>query len=285
MRSEKKYKVMKALNNNVILAQELSEKKEMILIGKGIGYGKKESKIVSISDDQVEKRFFKFNSKTKEKYLQLLEELEGEVIGVCEEIISIAESRLGALDQYVHVVLTDHVGFAIERLKNGIEITNPFLYEIKSLYDEEFRIGKIGQKLIKDRMNIEIPDEEAGFIALHIHSAREKKNIKETVKNTRLISEIIEKIKVRLNVELKPDELAYHRLLNHVKASIKRLETNRCIENPLIDTIKKDMKGSFNIAKEIGMHIKKNKNMEVPEGELGYLSIHIERLKRVSKIT
>ena len=53
----------------------------------------------------------------------------------------------------------------------------------KNFYSEEFDIGLYGLKLINDRFNISMPEDEAGFIALHIASIRTNDNIQQTYKS------------------------------------------------------------------------------------------------------
>lgn len=59
-----------------------------------------------------------------------------------EEIISYAEEKLGIkLNEHIHISLTDHLSFAIERSQKGINIKNKLINEIRLLYHEEFDIG------------------------------------------------------------------------------------------------------------------------------------------------
>ncbi len=54
---------------------------------------------------------------------------------MAEEIISYAEQQLSAtLSHHVHIALSDHLSFAVERIARGISIQNKLLNEIKSLY-------------------------------------------------------------------------------------------------------------------------------------------------------
>ena len=53
-----------------------------------------------------------------------------------------------------------------------IVIRNELLEPIRALYLEEFAIGMWAQKLIKTKLNIDIPEDEVGYIALHLRTAR-----------------------------------------------------------------------------------------------------------------
>ncbi|SCX90639.1 PRD domain-containing protein [Alkaliphilus peptidifermentans] len=279
MINKKKYEIIKVLNNNVILALEPKKRQEMILVGKGIGFGRKDKTVISLSNDDLEKSFIAYDEKTKNQYFQLIDQIDSKVMGISEEIIAEAEEALGKLNSHIHIVLTDHIGFALDRIKMGMEISNPFIYEIKTLYDEEFRVGIKAAELIRDSLQIDICEDEIGFIALHLHSARQNKKITETVKNTRLLKELIQIIQDELSITLDIKDSMYIRLINHLKLVINRLEEKSYIDNPLLGDIKKQFSESFNIAYKIGAHISNIKNITVPDNELGYMTIHIEKLR------
>ncbi|MFT9495603.1 PRD domain-containing protein [Anaerosolibacter sp.] len=273
------YQIIKILNNNVILALEKESHQEMILVSKGIGFGKKENMVIHLTDEKIEKKFLAFDEKMKKEYFQLMNQIDGKVIGVSEEIIAKAEEALGKLNPHIHIVLTDHIGFALERMQMGMEINNPFLYEIKMLYEEEFAMGQIAAALIHKNLNIDICEGEIGFIALHLHSARQNKNISETMKNTRLLKELIEIIQTEITIPIGEHGLTYMRLMNHLKGMITRLEEGKFIENPFLKDLKKQFKESFKFAQKLGRYIQESKGAALPESELGYMAIHIERIK------
>lgn len=271
------------MNNNVILAVELQSHLEVVLIGKGLGFGKKDKMVVDIEKSKIEKEFHTFDKKIKEDYFTLLQQLDEDVISACEEVITIAEQKIGKLNERIHIVLTDHIGFALDRLKVGMEINNPFLFEIKTLYPQEFEVGRRAAEIIYQRLKTKISESEMGFIALHLHSARQNKSISETVKDTRLLKETVEIVEKALKYKINPEDLAYHRLINHLRLAINRMEEEKHIENPLLDTIKQKFSFSFEIAKKIALHINQYKNIKISEDELGYMAIHIERIRELIK--
>lgn len=165
----------------------------------------------------------------------------------------------------------------------GFEIGNPFIYEIKALYIDEFRIGERAAALIKDRLEVEIPESEIGFIALHIHAARQNKKVGETIKDTKLLMDLVNIIEKELSVDIHNTGLTYSRLINHLRASISRMEEHKYIKNPLLDTIKEQFKESYKIASKLGEYIEKTKEIYVSDDELGYLALHIERIKEIKK--
>ena len=92
------------------------------------------------------------------------------------------------LNEHIHVALADHIGFTLERLQSGLEITNPFLEEIKALYPKEYKLASRAAIMIEEKFKVYIPQGEKGFIAMHIHSAMVNRELSKTVKNTSMIN-------------------------------------------------------------------------------------------------
>ncbi|WP_105619148.1 PRD domain-containing protein [Vallitalea okinawensis] len=279
MKQENSYQIIKVLNNNVVLAKRLRDHQEMILIGKGVGFGKKATKVTTINEDKVEKTYCNFEEKFKEEYLRLVNAMDRKVIGVVEEFILLAGKELGQLDDHIHIALTDHIGFAIERLKQGLVINNPFLYEIKAMYKNEFAIALKGKALLYKRLNIMIPDDEVGFIAMHLHSGRQSKDIKYTIKDTRLLKAILELIQMEVGYDLDKNLMMYTRLVTHLKQTITRSEKKKEIINPLLDDIKVKLNEAYRIAEKVAKLIEEEKEITVSKDEVGFLALHIERLR------
>ncbi len=277
------YKIIKVLNNNVLLAYHSDSKEEMVLVGKGIGFGRSENTVTAISSDKIEKAYHAYDSKTREHYISLIQQLDRDVLGISAEIISNAENLLGPLNQHIHVALTDHIGFAMERIKMGIEINNPFLFEIKTLYPEEYRTGEIAAKMLHQALGVEINSAEIGFLTLHFHSARQNRKVSETVKSTRILKELVGIIHESLPYPLAADSLMYARLITHLKTVLNRLEEHKYIQNILLDTIKEKFPASFAIAEKLGRFIEESLQEKVTEDELGFMALHIERIRDAHK--
>lgn len=202
-------------------------------------------------------------------------------MGLCQEIILMAEKEIGELSDNIHIVLTDHIGFAMERLRQNIEIANPFLHEIKILYTDEYKLGMKAIQLINSEIDVTLSEEEAAFIALHLLSARKNREVKKTLRNTRVIKEIVDLLESEIGFDIVEDALTYRRLLTHIRAGIDRIENGIRLENPLLKTIKSEFKGSWKLASQAKSIIEKQLELEVTDDEVGYLAIHIDRLKRL----
>ena len=161
--------VTKVFNNNIILVN--SEDHEKILFAKGIGFGKKPGYVIP-KGIKVDKIFTIADSDNIENLNTMIEKVDNDFFVVCEEAIyEISEKINQELNESIHIGLIDHLYFAVKRLKNNEEIENPFLVEIETLYSKEYMLADMVAKKVGAYCNVDIPDGEIAFIALHIHSA------------------------------------------------------------------------------------------------------------------
>ena len=270
------YKIIKILSNNVIVTEK--DNKLFVLIGKGIGFGRKKGDIIS-EEKNIENKFIQINDKEKNGYENILTSVDEKTIALTEEVIALASERLSEeLNSHIHVALADHINFAIKRTKEGIDIVNPFLYEIKTLYPTEYSIGEKALELIKEKLGINLPESEIGFIALHIYSARVNTDVSDSLKNTRIVKEVVNFISEKLNISIDEKSLEYSRLISHLRYAIYRIENNKNLENMFLPSVKKQLKKEFKISKEVCNFIAEKLDKEIPEDEIGYIAVHIHRL-------
>lgn len=100
------YIIEKVLNSSVVLAQNRNE--EVIILGKGIGYGKKRGEIVT--EDQVS-RVFRSESATELE--KMLADVDPKVVDVSTRIVTLVEARFPDTAQNLLVSLIDHISFLL----------------------------------------------------------------------------------------------------------------------------------------------------------------------------
>lgn len=270
-------KITKILNNNAVVV--LDNKREKIAVGSGIAFNKKRNDIVNL--DRIEKVFV---MRENDKLQQLLSRIPEEHFTISEEIITYAEEYIGGkLNERIHIVLTDHVSFAIERLKDGIQLNNKLLHEIKILYRREFEIGLWAIQHIKDRCQVEMPEDEAAYIALHIHTMKlQGGDLHQTLRQTTIIRDMVQLIQKKLNIHLEENDISYHRLITHLRFALTRMNHYELhtMDEEMLVMIKKKFPFSYNCAVEVAKELKKLHGIELPNHELGYIAVHIERLQK-----
>ena len=218
-----------------------------------------------------------------EKFQELLRTLPEEHIDIAEEIISYAEGQLQApLNNHIHIALTDHLSFAIERIQQGYQIQNKLLNEIKVLYKKEYQIGLWAKQLIRDRLGIDIPDDEVAHIALHIHTAKmDAASMNKTLQQTTLIREMIDLMKQKLHVHIDEEGISYQRLVTHLRFALNRIENGELfhsMDDDMLALIQTKYEKEFACAVAMAEYAKKEYGIEFPVTELAYITLHIQRL-------
>lgn len=274
------YKVLKSLSSNVVVSEK--DNNVYVLFGKGIGFGKKPGELIS-KESTIEQKFIKIDDSEKDNYVEILNNVEGKIIAVTEEIISLAEDILNEkLTSRIHVGLADHISFTIKRMEMGIDIVNPFLNEIQTLYPKEYSIAEKGSKLIKEKLNLVLPESEIGFVTLHIYSARVNKDVAQSLKHTKIIKEVMQYIQEIIGINTNQNSMEYARLVSHLRYALDRIENNKVLKNVMLGPIKATMSEEFEISKKVFKFISEKLSKEVCEDEIGYMSLHIHRLKQSS---
>ncbi|HAS74183.1 MAG TPA: hypothetical protein DCS67_08580, partial [Clostridiales bacterium UBA8960] len=79
-----------------------------------------------------------------------------------------------ANDDQLLVGLVSHLRPAISRIKMALEIRNPLLEKIKEMYPEIFSMSRVVSTVIEEKYDIELPDGEIGYIAMHFGASIER---------------------------------------------------------------------------------------------------------------
>lgn len=273
--------IKKILNNSVVITLDANNK-EIIVMGKGIAYGRKPGE--QIDERQITKRFILSSMAYPQRILELLSETPPECIEIIDNIIQYAKATFAIeLHETLYISIVDHIRVSIERYQEGIELTNKLLWEIKHFYKNEFAIGQYALGLIAQHFNITLREDEAGFIALHIVSAETHDDIQQTYKITHFIQNITHIIKYYFNLEYDAESLDYYRLITHLRFFAKRLlnqaeNHNSTLNNDLLDLIKEKYQEAYRCSHKIKTYLIEKYNYNLDSDEILYLTIHIAKI-------
>ncbi len=274
--------IEKVINNNIISAYEKSGA-EVIVMGRGIGFKKKQGEVVPA--DQISK-IFRIKSRTlAEQFKELLANMPLERVRISDEIISHAKNHLKLkLNQSIYVTLTDHINFAIERVSQGIEPQNALLWEIKRFYPQEFQLGIYALELIQDRLDILLPEDEAGFIALHFVNAEYGTDIRDAVKFPDQMQAIVDIVERDLGILLDESSLHYERFMTHIKFLIQRIYRKELLsseDRELSLLMQRKYPREYQCSVKVAEYIMQATGSRLSEEEIMYLSVHIRRVSTI----
>lgn len=208
-------KIEKVFNNNVVQILGINNE-EIIVMGKGLGFQKKPGD--EVNQDLIEKRFILQNTDTDMvgELSRVYVDLDSEEIDLVLEIIHQGQEKLGqTFDISLYIALADHLHYTIQRTREGLTLQNPLAWEVRKFYPEEFQLGKDTIELVKERMTLQLADDEASSIALHFINAQKDGGLLE--KNrliSKIISDILEIVRLHFGEVRDEESISYNRF-NH----------------------------------------------------------------------
>lgn len=272
--------IKKVLNSSVVLAQEASGE-EFILLGKGIGYGRKAGEPIERQpDDRV---FLPLTNPDAQPMLELFSTIPPEYLELTQEIVGDAEQSLGVkLSVHIYLMLTDHLHFAVQRQIGGLVVTNRIFWEIKHFYRQEYEIGQRGLVRIREKLGIKLPDEEAGNIAFHIVNARQDPQAGyDAMRAAQLIGELLHIVTYSMNCVVREDSIHYTRFVNHLQFFAERFFSGKMMDSTddfLFQQISQNYPAATACAEKMRTFILRKYETFLPNEETAYLALHVARL-------
>ena len=271
--------VEKVINNNIVSAYDETGR-EVVVMGRGIGFGVRAGAV--IDNSKIEKVFRIKSQGVAEQFKELLANMPLEHAQISNDIISYAKSTLKLkLNQSIYVTLTDHINFAIERYQKGINLENALLWEIKRFYPQEYGLGRYAIDLIRERLHVSLPEDEAGFIALHFVNAEYGTDIRDALHFPNQMKDILDIVTRELGIRLDEGSLHYERFITHVKFLLQRVYRKELLpdeESELAEMMKKKYQKEYACSEKIADYIEEAAGCRMSAEEIMYLSIHIRRI-------
>lgn len=272
-------KVVKVFNNNVV-AVKLSDETEAIVTGSGVGFKKKPYDEINIGRIQ---NVYMIEKEKRNKLYRLLENTSYEYIEIAEEILEKVKKELyPSINDLGLFGLVDHISFAIERARNNIELPNLILKETKLLYKKEYEIALWALSLIYKKTGVVLPEDEAGYIVIHILNASGVSTKDDALNTIDMIKEVVKILEEEFQVHINEDDFEYYRLVMHLKCIVKRIIDNKKSNfdniEKLYDSLINEDEKIKNCIEKIDKYIERYYKLTLDKSEKVYLAIHINRI-------
>lgn len=278
--------IKRILTNNAVVIDDENQQ-EKIVCGKGIAFKKRPG--MEIDEKSINQTFILEGGGEYSRFEQLLKDVPLEYLELSSEIINMAKLEFAKkFKDNVIITLSDHLYVAIKRCREGMTISNPLLWDIKNFYEIEYDIGLRALELIKNKFHIQLPNDEAGFIALHIVNVElDEDNMDHIFQVTKVIQEIMTIVKYHFHAEFDTSNVYYYRFITHLKFFALRLlkdnQFNEDEENELLDVVKDKYCTSYECVLKIKDFLEKKYNYTLQEDEIVYLTIHVHRVVHKTK--
>lgn len=270
------YRIKKVLNHNTVIAISEIEHHECLIMGKGIGFGKKVSERV---ETRPEDRVYSLKEYTERgDAREIVQSVAPEFLEIANEVLNEAEKIFGRIDRNVLFPLADHIAFAVQRIQNHEQISNPLTEDIRVLFHMEYKAAEKIRPLLMTRMGIRIDDDEVGYVALHIHSAIDDEKVSQAMQMARAVRECISLVEQTVGKSIDVASLSYNRLMNHIRYMVARAMSGEKLKVNMNDYMKIKFPEAFQMAESVCRKVGHSLGCEMEEVEIGYLAMHIERV-------
>lgn len=271
--------IKRILTNNAVVIDDENQQ-EKIVCGKGIAFKKRPG--MEIDEMSINQTFILEGGGEYSRFEQLLKDVPLEYLELSSEIINMAKLEFAKkFKDNVIITLSDHLYVAIKRCREGMTISNPLLWDIKNFYEIEYDIGLRALELIKNKFHIQLPNDEAGFIALHIVNGQLDEDVHDMYEITKIMQEIENIVRYHFKIEFNEESAYYYRFITHLKFFAQRLVEHKKQnkqEDDLLEVVQVKYVNAYQCVEKIAMYIKNQYNYELYDEEKLYLTIHIHRV-------
>lgn len=272
--------IQKILNNNVVITTD-QKNNEIVAMGRGLAFQKKIGD--EIAEEAIDKTYHLANSDLFHKFQELLVDVPITYVEIANDIIDEAKVTLkNPLNDSLYISITDHLYAAIQRVKEGVRVRNLLLWDVKRFFPDEFSVGVSAVKKIKEQFGIDLGEDEAGNIALHLVNAQTESDNEDAYMMAELMQEIIQITSYYFKVQLDEESVYFYRFTTHLRFFASRIMSHRQLtdetDDELLLIIQKKYQNAYQCVERIADFISKKYHYEMSNDEKLYLTIHIARL-------
>lgn len=270
------YRMTKILNHNSFMGIESKNDQECLIMGKGVAFGKKVGQTVSVTGDARVYSLKELTDRGEAK--DIIKSVSPLCLELANEVLDQAEEEFGKVDRSILFTMADHLDFAVRRIQNGEQISNPLTDDIRIMFYKEYKVAGCIRDLLKEKLGIRIDEHEIGYIALHVHAAIVDENVSQAMEIARTVRECICMVEEETGKSIDVMSLSYNRLMNHVRYMVARAIHGEKLKMSLNDYMSVKFPGPYMTAEKICRKMEKSLKLPIPDIEIGYLAMHLERM-------
>lgn len=275
-------RIKKILNNNAFITRNKNHQ-EIIVIGKSIAYGKHFND--EIDDNKIYKTFVPISKGDRKLILDMVNEIPVSFFQIAKKIVDKAnEDGQIKLTDSVYIALTDHISSSVDRAREELFLTNQFLWEIRSYYPKEYDLGVWALNLIDRECHVRLPEDEAGFIAIHIISGELGNRLDDFKEVIKFIKKVTSIVTYQMSISIDRNSLDYNRFVTHLKFFWQYMmyknekKSIGDLSDDMLEIIKGKKVKAYECSLKIREFIKQTYNYDLNNEDLLYMTIHIARI-------
>ncbi|GLC82421.1 PRD domain-containing protein [Lacrimispora brassicae] len=274
-------KIIKYLNNNAALVLD-GQERELVVMGKGIAHLSHKNE--EIPRELIDKTFILDDRSQLAQYTQLFSEIPGTIFELAGRYVTKAKEDLNrTLQNSLFISLADHLNSMVERGKLVAYLENRMLWDIRRMYQDEFRLSRELVAEFNKLYDTWYDDHESATLAMHFVNAELESGLETAGKITKLIGEILNIVKYHSLIDYNEESYAYYRFVTHLRFLAHRIFQGSQLNDADMSEMLKDhlsqrYEDTFQCVEKIRQFIWNHYHYCFTEQEGLYLAIHIIKI-------
>lgn len=276
------FRITRPLNHNALLAFDMEDSREYLVVGRGVGFGRKPGERVGLEsltgagDLQLYLLTQQVGGRGTPR--ELIERIDPAVLDVAEGILEDARATFGAVDPNMLLPLADHLAFSVTRVRGGGALSNPLTEDIRALFPREFEVARRGVAELERELGVTLGDDETGLVALHVHSALDSGHVEQAMQVAQLTRACIDAVERLTGAPIDVSSMDYNRLMTHVKYMVTRIMRDERLSIDVNEMIRSEAPQSYRTAQAVCAEVEVLLGKDVSALEVGYLAMHVARV-------
>lgn len=301
-------RILRVFNNNVVLARrenaaaEAADRPgetvgrpgkaadrpgdgdEVVVTGRGIGFHAKQGD--KVDESKVVKVFEPADGRDPDHMAELFSAIPAEHIRLTIAAMDAAGMDKTLKDKLTLVTaLADHLGGAIRRVLEGIELDYPLSAEVRSLYGEEYALAQKFLEHLNRQLPLQLPAGEAVAFSLHlVNSNFTSGDLSYTYQMTGLIQQMIHVVEHHHGPEFSLDIVSMGRFITHLRYLFVRISQHKQLadsQEAISEAIFRSYPDDTECARRLASMVELRLGEELTVDEVAYLALHVARLRPV----
>ncbi|NQX35843.1 PRD domain-containing protein [Herbiconiux sp. VKM Ac-2851] len=268
--------VRRVLNNSVVDALDDSLQ-EVIVFGRGIGFASKPGD--TIDQSMIEKIFRLDDDAASRHFASIVGSVPAEVLSATADLVTRARAELTAkISDSLYASLADHLSFAVQRVRSGEQFTVPLAVEVQRFYPSEYAFARSAVAELNDRLDVELPAEEATSIALHVINAQVGGAADSAARMMELTRSVLDIVRLHFGLDYRDDDPAYLRFVTHVRFFAQRVLLGESVQRDdaeLLQLLRTQKPAAFVSVDKVDAFVMRSHGHAMSASEKVYLGLHI----------
>ncbi len=271
---------VKKINNNAVICRD-SQNREMIAMGKGIGFGQLPREI-PLSD--IERTFYNVDP----QYVEMSKTLPPDVLLFSTKMIETAANELPySLSPNAAFTLADHIAFTIERAQKKIRVKMPLAYDVQQMYPNEYRVAEYIFQRTQREFQIGLPREEIVGIAMSLLNSQVFSDDpggggdRAAEDDSEMLEDVTAIIEEEFHLIVDRNSFNYSRYATHLQYLFERIHQGKALDTENFQMYRSVAEEAPRVAAcvdKIADHICKEWQCELSDEEKLYLILHVNRV-------